>query len=54
LLAAGVDSTQAPALSQMILSLVLPVPMVALVLFTSRRDVMGEFASGRLTRLAAV
>jgi len=52
--AAGVDSTQALVLSQVILSLALPVPMIALLLFTSSRDVMGEFANRRITTVAAV
>jgi manganese transport protein len=40
-------------LSQVVLSLVLPIPMVALVRFTARRDVMGEFANTRLTNALA-
>ncbi|MEQ8815574.1 MAG: Nramp family divalent metal transporter [Thalassobaculum sp.] len=52
--AAGVDSTQALVLSQVILSLTLPVPMIALVLFTGSRAVMGEFANRQLTTVAAV
>ena len=39
--AAGMDITHALVLSQVVLSLVLPIPMVALVRFTARRDVMG-------------
>nr|WP_175688304.1 divalent metal cation transporter [Burkholderia anthina] len=50
----GVDSMQALVISQVVLSFVLPVPMLALVYFTSRRDVMGEFASTRTTRRAAI
>jgi manganese transport protein len=50
----GVDETRALVLSQVILSLALPVPMIALVLFTARRDVMGEFANGRWTSGAAI
>ncbi len=41
----GVDSTQALVLSQVLLSLTLPVPMIALVIFTSRRDIMGAFVT---------
>jgi manganese transport protein len=41
-------------LSQVVLSLVLPVPMIALLALSGRRDVMGDFASSRLTRLAAM
>ena len=52
--ALGVNSTEALVISQVVLSFVLPVPMVALVMFTRRRDVMGEFASGRLTDAAAM
>ena len=51
---AGMDVTHALVLSQVVLSLVLPIPMVALVRFTARRDVMGEFANTRLTNALAV
>jgi manganese transport protein len=37
-----------------VLSLVLPAPMIALLIFTARRDVMGRFANSRLTNAAAV
>ncbi len=37
----GVDSTDALVLSQVVLSLVLPVPMIALLVLSGRRDVMG-------------
>lgn len=49
----GVDVTRALVLSQVVLSLTLPVPMIALVMFVRRRDLMGEFATGRATTLAA-
>jgi manganese transport protein len=52
--ALGVNATQALVLSQVVLSLVLPVPMIALVLFTRRRDIMGEFVNKRLTDVAAI
>jgi manganese transport protein len=52
--AAGVDATTALVMSQVVLSLALPVPMVALVLFTSRRDIMGSFANGPLVQALAV
>ncbi len=51
--AAGVDPTRALILSQVVLSLALPVPMIALVVFTSRRSVMGPFANGPWTKAAA-
>ena len=53
LAAAGVDPTRALVLSQVVLSLALPVPMIALVTFTRRRDLMGAFANGRLTQAAS-
>ncbi|WP_321957742.1 Nramp family divalent metal transporter [Paraburkholderia bannensis] len=52
--AAGVNATQALVVSQVVLSFALPVPMVALVRFTRRRDIMGEFANGPLTDAAAI
>jgi manganese transport protein len=52
--ALGVNPTQALVLSQVVLSLVLPAPMIALLIFTARRDVMGRFANSRLTNVAAV
>jgi manganese transport protein len=45
----GTDPTQALILSQVVLSLALPVPMVTLVLLTGRRDVMGGFVNRQLT-----
>lgn len=45
---AGVDATRALVLSQVALSIALPFPMIALVWFTSRRDVMGAFRNGAL------
>ena len=52
--ALGVDSTRALVISQVVLSFVLPLPMVALVLLSRRADVMGRFASGRLVDTAAI
>ncbi|RID90777.1 divalent metal cation transporter [Gemmobacter lutimaris] len=52
--AAGVNATQALVMSQVILSIALPVPMIALIIFTSRRDIMGEFATSLLVRLLAI
>ncbi len=47
------DATRALVISQVILSFVLPVPLIALVLFTGSRRVMGELAnSPALTALA--
>ncbi len=50
----GADATRALVISQVVLSLVLPVPMVALVLFTRDPAVMGAFRSGRWTDAMAI
>ena len=50
----GVNATQALVISQVVLSLALPIPMVPLVLFTRRSDIMGRFVNGRLMTLGAV
>jgi manganese transport protein len=50
----GVDSTHALVLSQVVLSLVLPIPMIALLVLSGRRTVMGEFANRRVTQVGAV
>ncbi len=42
----GYDATTSLVLSQVVLSLVLPVPMVALLLLSGRRDVMGAMVAG--------
>jgi len=49
----GVDAMQALVLSQVVLSLVLPVPLVALVAFTGRPGLMGPLANGAAMRIAA-
>ena len=45
----GVNPTWALIISQVVLSFALPIPMIALVLFTRRQDTMGKFANKRLT-----
>ncbi|WNC94881.1 Nramp family divalent metal transporter [Paraburkholderia sp. FT54] len=52
--AAGVNATEALVYSQVVLSFALPVPMIALAIFTGRRDIMGAFANNRLVSAAAV
>ncbi len=52
--ALGVDATNALVISQVVLSIALPVPMIALVMFTHRPGIMGRFTSGRLLHAAAV
>jgi len=53
IVALGVDATEALVMSQVVLSLVLPVPMIALLVLTSRRSVMGAMASSRTLTLVA-
>ena len=47
----GVNATEALVLSQVVLSLLLPVPMVALNLLMRRGDIMGAYRSGPRTQL---
>jgi manganese transport protein len=47
---AGVSATKALVLSQVILSIALPVPMIALLILTGDRRLMGRFANGRAIR----
>jgi manganese transport protein len=49
----GVNATNALVVSQVVLSIALPLPMIALIIFTGRRDIMGAFANSRATQLAA-
>lgn len=52
--ALGVNATDALVYSQVALSFALPVPMIALVIVTSRRDLMGAFVNSRRVTMAAV
>jgi len=52
--ALGVNATKALIISQVVLSIALPLPMIALLMFTRRADIMGTFANGRVTNLAAL
>jgi manganese transport protein len=52
--ALGVNATNALVISQVVLSLALPLPMISLIVFTNRADIMGSFANSKLTRVAAV
>lgn len=49
----GVNATDALVMSQVVLSLVLPVPMIALVRLSGRSDIMGRFVLGPVWRVAA-
>jgi manganese transport protein len=50
----GVDSTHALVFSQVVLSFALPIPMIALLILTRRRDVMGSFVNSRLVGFGAI
>jgi len=50
----GVNATSALVISQVVLSIALPLPMIALIIFTGRRDIMGAFSNNRLTQVAAM
>jgi manganese transport protein len=52
--ALGVNATKALVISQVALSLALPLPMIALIMFTGRLDVMGRFVNRRLTHVTAI
>ena len=50
----GANATSALVISQVVLSIALPLPMIALIVFTRRRDIMGSFANGSLIHVLAV
>jgi manganese transport protein len=52
--ALGVNATTALVVSQIVLSIALPLPMIALLIFTRRADIMGQFVNGRPTQIAAI
>lgn len=52
--AAGVNATEALVMSQVVLSIALPVPMIALLILTGRRDIMGDFVTGPVVRGLAI
>ncbi len=49
----GLDPTRTLVLSQVVLSFGLPFAIVPLVMFTSRRDIMGALVNRRITTIAA-
>ncbi len=49
----GVNATTALVMSQVVLSIALPFPMIALLLFTRRPDIMGPLANNLLTNVLA-
>src|ERR1700730_14206562 len=53
-IALGVEPTKALVISQVVLSIALPLPMISLIIFSSRTDVMGTFANRAVTRALAI
>lgn len=51
--ALGVDPTRTLVISQVVLSLVLPVPVITLIYFARRKDIMGTLVNRRLTTWVA-
>ena len=52
--AIGLNPTSTLVISQVVLSFVLPLPVITLVMFTSRRDIMGTLVNKRITTWAAI
>ena len=52
--ALGANATSSLVISQVVLSIALPLPMISLLIFTSRRKIMGQFVNSRLTLIAAL
>jgi manganese transport protein len=52
--ALGANATNALVISQVVLSIALPLPMIALLMFTRRADIMGQFVNSRLTNFTAM
>jgi manganese transport protein len=50
----GFNPTQSLVISQVVLSFVLPLPVITLVLFTRRRDIMGTLVNKPITTWAAI
>jgi manganese transport protein len=53
-IAIGVNPTATLVLSQVVLSFGIPFALIPLIVFTSRRDLMGVLVNSRLTQVAAV
>jgi manganese transport protein len=49
----GLDPTRTLVLSQVVLSFGLPFAIIPLVMFTSRRDIMGDLVNRRVTTVIA-
>lgn len=53
IVAIGVDPTMTLIISQVILSVVLPFPVIALIYFTQKKDLMGVLTNKKITTLVA-
>ena len=47
------NTVKAMILSQVVLSFVLPLPMIALVVLSARKSIMGEFVQGKVAAQVA-
>jgi len=54
IVALGVNATKALVISQVVLSIALPLPMISLLIFTGRADIMGAFVNRKATHAAAL
>jgi manganese transport protein len=52
--ALGFNPTQTLVISQVVLSFALPIPVIALIIFTRRRDIMGSLVNKKFTTILAV
>jgi manganese transport protein len=52
--ALGANPTRALVISQVVLCFALPLPMISLLIFTRRTDIMGQFVNSRLIQTAAL
>ncbi len=52
--AIGLNPTSTLVMSQVVLSFVLPLPVITLVMFTRRRDIMGKLVNKAITTWAAI
>ncbi|MBL4952845.1 Nramp family divalent metal transporter [Neobacillus sp. OS1-32] len=53
IVAIGADPTQTLVISQVILSIVLPFPVIALIYFTQKRELMGVLTNKRITTIVS-
>lgn len=53
IVAVGVDPTRTLVISQVVLSIVLPFPIIALIYFTQKKEFMGVLTNKRITTIAS-